>query len=213
MASRNSLGNHQRLLGVPAKRRQNVCTARKQDHDATRVEMRPLSPVPTALLGCSPHGLHLVLLLQGAQPPPHLVQQPGALEAAAAAVTLDHHGPVAAHHYRLPGHRKLLGHTLAPRGAVPGRDRPGLSMQSQGMGCGDLSRRLRSLGMLSWGRASPHAQLHMSAPPSTRVLKGPFLGRDPEQSSPSPPAWLPITAPLSHPSRVGSQAAPSVSIM
>ena len=46
--------------------------------------------------------------------------------------------------------------------------------------------------MLSWGRASPHARLHTSAPPSMRTLKGPFLGRDPGQSSPSPPAWLPL---------------------
>lgn len=66
--------------------------------------------------------------------------------------------------------------------------------------------------MLSWGRASPHAQLHTSAPPSTRALKGPFLGRDPEESSPSPPAWLPITAHLSYPSQAGSQAAPLVRI-
>lgn len=92
--------------------------------------------------GASPHGLHLVLLLQEAQPSPHFVQQLRALEAAAAAVALHHHGAVAAHHHRLPGHRELLSHALAARGPVPGKDSLGpWHAASQTLGTWDSFRR------------------------------------------------------------------------
>lgn len=72
----------------------------------------------------SPYSLHLVLLLQEAQPSPHFMQQLRSLEATASAITLYHHGSMVAYHYRFPGHLKLLSHALAAWGAVPGKDSP-----------------------------------------------------------------------------------------
>lgn len=73
----------------------------------------------------SPQGLQLVPLLQLPQPPPDLVQEVGALEAAAVAVEADDDGAEAADQDCGPVHPELLRNHLTAGCAVTGNARSG----------------------------------------------------------------------------------------